>query len=68
MVCMGKIKASDAFDILVKDNKEEVLKSYGEYGFGKIKDYFIKSVADTVDINDESVKEIYNSAPVNAYW
>ena len=59
MIYMGKISASDAFDILNKNNKENILKNFGMDGLGKIKDHFLDAVATTVDINDESVKEIY---------
>ena len=65
MVCMGKIFVSDAFDILVKDDKEEILKTFGEHGFGKIRDCFIDSVESKIDVDDESVKKSYNNIITN---
>ena len=62
---MGKINSSEAFEILNKNNKANILQNFGDYGLGKIKNTFINAVADTVDVNDESVKEAYNSAIVN---
>ena len=59
MVCMGKIKNSDAFEILVKNDREDILKNYGEVGLARAKDYFIIYTNNMVDINDESVKEAF---------
>ena len=59
---MGKIKASDAFDILVKVDKESIQKTFGTHGLGKIKNYFIDTVDTTVDVNSTFVNEAYDQA------
>ena len=64
---MGDVSAFDAFEILNKNNKENILKNFGEYSLGKIRDYFIDSIISKVDVNDESVKEAYNNAVLNGY-
>ena len=55
---MGKIKDSDVFAILVKDNKENILEKFGTCSLSNIKNHFVDDVADTVDINNESVKRL----------
>ena len=64
---MGDVSVFDAFEILNKNNKENILKNFGEYSLGKIRDYFIDSIISKVDVNDESVKEAYNNAVLNGY-
>ena len=62
---MGKVSALDAFDILVKDNKESLLKAFGQHGINKITIYFVKSVDGMVDVNNESVQKAYVNAIAN---
>ena len=62
---MGKVSSSDAFEILVKDDRKRILEKFGMQGFVKIKIYFIDNVDDTVDVNDGSIKEIYNITITN---
>ena len=62
---MGKVDSSDAFDILVKNEKERVLELFGEDGLDKIRYLFMSAVDIIVDVNDSSVKEAYNKAVIN---
>ena len=62
---MGKVDSSDAFDILVKNEKERILERFGEDGLNKIRYLFMSAVDITVDVNDSSVKEAYNKAVIN---
>ena len=62
---MGKVSSSDAFDILVKDDRKLILKQFGNKGLARMKDNFLDIVATTVDIDNNITKVAYNNAVVN---
>ena len=61
---MVKVSSSDAFDILVKDDKKHMIKHFGVPRLFTVRDHFIDNVDAVVDVNDESVKEAYQTAVV----
>ena len=63
---MGKINSSEAFEILVKDHKENILEKFGTRGLSNIKIHFVDDVADTIDVNDTSVKTAFIRAALYA--
>ena len=62
---MGKVSSSDAFEILVKDDRKRILEKFGNKGLVRMKDNFLDIVATTVDINNNITKVAYNNAIVN---
>ena len=63
---MGKINSSEAFEILVKDHKENILKKFGTRGLDNVRIYFVDNVADTVYVNDKSIKTAFKIAAAHA--
>ena len=62
---MVKVSSSDAFDILVKDDKKHMIKHFGVPRLFTVRDHFIDNVDAVVDVNDESVKKSYNNIITN---
>lgn len=56
---MTKIDSGDAFDILVKNDKKELLRKFGTEGLWSIKCYFKREVDVQVDPDAGDVKAIY---------
>ena len=50
-----QISKEEAWDILIKPNKEELLKNFGTDGLRRIKEYFLNVSNDLVDTNDVEV-------------
>lgn len=59
---MEKISAEKAFEILVKDDKADLLKMLGKQQFGNIKHSFLHQVDAQVDVNDQKIKDAYQYA------
>ena len=67
---MVKVTASEAFKILIKDDKESLLEKFDKSGLVRIRDYFINSVVrevdiDECDVTDPFIKKAYINAVAN---
>ena len=62
------VKKEKAWDILVKSNREDLLKNFGTNGLVRIRDYFFQSVSDVIDVENAEVIEAYKSATVNGTY
>lgn len=54
-----------AFDLLVKDDKDRLIKEWGTSGFEKIKEYFLDKSFKTLDMDNDETKIIYLQAKIH---
>ena len=57
-----KIASTEAWDILVKPDREKLLEDYGKIGLDRLRNYFLMRTYDQVEIDAESTKEVYQNA------
>lgn len=67
---MTRLTPEEVFDVVVKDDKEEILRKFGDVGFQGTKKFFLyafrilltKYNFDVGKIPNDAIKEIYNDA------